>query len=257
MNYCANFEKIDCDTWKKSYKNSNDTLNNSDLSLIRSLGGNIDFKEVDDIYLPLTQFIRIYKNNQKKMSFLRGLFLHRIVKESPFVIGVTGDIAAGKTTVSKLLKILLSNSVSQDEIKIVSISNLFFTDFYSKSTAKNEYFYDKKDIMRVVDFFCQMKDLEIFKDYEFIILEGPDIFNYFSEQLFFLKSFCDFLIYLDASEEIIDKWRREELSLNNKSWIKSDYNGTKECSKISYYQADVVLHMTLNHSVDKIFVKKF
>ena len=80
-------------------------LTEDELDSIKSFNDQISLQDVTDIYLPLAHLIQIYKRSKEDLAFSKGIFLQRESKNQPFIIGISGSVAVGKSTTSRLLQI--------------------------------------------------------------------------------------------------------------------------------------------------------
>ena len=109
-NEFINFERISRETWQQLHRHTTAPLTQEELNSIKSFNDNIKLQEVSDVYLPLINLIRIYRKARTDLTFSKSLFLQKKIKEQPFIIGVSGSVAVGKSTTSRLLQILLSQT---------------------------------------------------------------------------------------------------------------------------------------------------
>ena len=110
-NEFLHFEKINRKTWQSLHRKTTPPLTEEELDSIKSFNDQISLQDVTDIYLPLAHLIQIYKRSKEDLAFSKGIFLQRESKKQPFIIGVSGSVAVGKSTTSRLLQILLSRIV--------------------------------------------------------------------------------------------------------------------------------------------------
>lgn len=110
LNEFINFETISRKEWQRLHKEDNAPLTAEELDSIRSLNDKIDVQEVSDIYLPLINLIRIYQKTANDLTFSKSIFLQKSQTNRPFIIGVSGSVAVGKSTTSRLLQLLLQRT---------------------------------------------------------------------------------------------------------------------------------------------------
>ncbi|MEI7420431.1 MAG: type I pantothenate kinase, partial [Actinomycetes bacterium] len=102
------FVDISRSDWAELAKSTEAPLTQAEIEKIRGLGDFLDLAEVAEIYLPLSQLLNLYVSQAQNLHKISGSFLERTNKRTPFIIGVAGSVAVGKSTVSRLLKELLS-----------------------------------------------------------------------------------------------------------------------------------------------------
>ena len=120
MNEFINFDEISRKTWQNLYNTSIAPLTHDELESIRSLNDEISLQDVEDVYLPLIHLLRLYKKNLEDMSYSKGLFLQKIVKTPPLIIGISGSVAVGKSTTARLLQLLLSRAFPKLTVDLVT-----------------------------------------------------------------------------------------------------------------------------------------
>ena len=118
------------ETWQSLYLSSIVPLTNKELDAIRSLNDEISLQDVIDVYLPLIYLVRLYKKNIENLSFSKGLFLQKIVKTPPLIIGISGSVAVGKSTAARLVQLLLSREFKK--IKCGARDNRWLSLSYSR-----------------------------------------------------------------------------------------------------------------------------
>ncbi|MEN9971413.1 MAG: hypothetical protein RL146_714, partial [Actinomycetota bacterium] len=114
------FDEISRSQWSELAKTSTSPLTESEIEKIRGLGDFLDMAEVSDIYLPLSQLLNLYVTQAQDLHAASDSFLNRTNKRIPFIIGVAGSVAVGKSTVSRLLKELLSRWPSTPTVALVT-----------------------------------------------------------------------------------------------------------------------------------------
>ncbi len=96
------FEKINRETWQNLHRKTTPPLSQTELNSIKSFNDRINLQDVRDVYLPLTNLIGIYKRSKEDLAFSKGIFLQKTSERQPFIIGVSGSVAVGKSTTSRL-----------------------------------------------------------------------------------------------------------------------------------------------------------
>ena len=84
------------------------TLTQVDLDELRGLNDKIDLAEVETIYLPLSRLLNLYVAATQKLFRATNSFLHSEDRKVPYVIGIAGSVAVGKSTTARILRRLLS-----------------------------------------------------------------------------------------------------------------------------------------------------
>ncbi|MCL2858604.1 MAG: type I pantothenate kinase [Streptococcaceae bacterium] len=306
MNEFINFDEISRETWQELYKKSIAPLTNEELESIRSLNDEISLQDVVDVFLPLVHLIRLYKKNLEDMSFSKGLFLQKIVKTPPLIIGISGSVAVGKSTVARLMQILLSRAFKKLDVELVTTDGFLF----SNKELENQKIADKKgfpqsyDMEKLIAFLYDVKSNtpcqvpvyshEIYDTLEdqyqeinspdILIIEGINVLQSPDNQLLYISDFYDFSIYIDADEDRIEQWYLERfkslldlaktdtdnfyhqftqipeadaMKLARDTWANVNHPNLQDYIQPTRSRAEVIVHKTENHYVDKIYLKKY
>jgi type I pantothenate kinase len=306
MKEFMNFDEISRNTWQNLYKKSIAPLTNNELDAIRSLNDEISLKDVVDVYLPLIHLVRLYKKNLEDMSFSKGLFLQKIVKTPPMIIGISGSVAVGKSTAARLVQLLLSREFKKLSVELVTTDGFLYPtdELVSRNLLERKGFPESYDMERLLDFLYKVKNGEasevpiyshetydIVKDEtqkidspDILIIEGINVLQSPQNDALYISDFYDFTIYVDADENMIEKWYLERfdsllklaeddennfyhqftkmpfdqvMKLARETWAKVNRPNLHEYIKPTRTRAEVILHKTDNHYIDKIYLKKF
>src|SRR6201991_3185032 len=84
------------------------TLTSDEVTRLRSLHDRLDMKEVEEIYLPLSRLLSLYVTATQRLFRAQERFLHVDDEKIPFIIGVAGSVAVGKSTTARVLQALLA-----------------------------------------------------------------------------------------------------------------------------------------------------
>ena len=111
MQSLANYDEFSRKEWENfhgEYKKQ--AITDGELRKIKSLDDEISIDDVRSVYAPIRHLLHIYLKNYRKLTKLKNEFLNNKTRKVPFVIGVSGSVAVGKSTTARLLKIMLERS---------------------------------------------------------------------------------------------------------------------------------------------------
>ena len=227
-NEFIHFEKISRHTWQNLHRKTNPPLTEAELDSIKSFNDKISLQDVTDIYLPLTNLIQIYKRAKEDLAFSKGIFLQKESKKQPFIIGVSGSVAVGKSTTSRLLQILLSRTFSNASVELVTTDGFLYPNqtLIEVGILNRKGFPESYNMELLLDFLDTIKNGQ---DYQipvysheiydivpnekqeitaadFVIVEGINVFQNPQNERLYMTDFFDFSIYVDAEVDNIESW---------------------------------------------------
>lgn len=225
-----NYEKITRHIWQNLYKKTLPTLTEAELQSIKSINDEISVQDVNDVYLPLVQLIRIYRKTMSDLSFSKGLFLQKIAERQPFIIGISGSVAVGKSTTARLLQLLLSRTFKTSTVDLVTTDGFLYDNqtLIEKKILDRKGFPESYDMESLIRFLSDMKsgrdaeipvysheiydilpDSVLVKAPDILIVEGINVFQSTQNKRLYINDFFDFSIYVDATETNIERWYLE------------------------------------------------
>ena len=227
-NEFIHYEKISRGTWQSLHRKTTPPLTEEELDSIKSFNDQISLQDVTDIYLPLAHLIQIYKRSKEDLAFSKGIFLQRESKNQPFIIGISGSVAVGKSTTSRLLQILLSRIFPEASVELVTTDGFLYPNslLNERNILNRKGFPESYDMETLLNFLDQLKngqDVEIpvysheiydivphqkqrVRAADFVIVEGINVFQTPHNSRLYITDFFDFSIYVDAAVEDIESW---------------------------------------------------
>ena len=224
------FVEISRSEWAELAKSNDTPLTEAEVENIRGLGDFLDLAEVAEIYLPLSQLLNLYVTNIQQLHQASGGFLHGTAKKTPFIIGVAGSVAVGKSTVSRLLKELLSRWPTTPRVSLVTTDGFLYPNsvLEEKGLMAKKGFPESYDRLALLKFVADIKSgkeevkAPVYSHLTYDIVPGaelvvnsPDVvivegLNVLQPpaigQEVALSDYFDFQIYVDAPTEEIESW---------------------------------------------------
>ncbi|EGJ27174.1 type I pantothenate kinase [Streptococcus porcinus] len=250
-NEFINFIKMTRQSWKDLHQQSRPLLTEDELETITSLNDNINITDVIEVYLPLLNLIQIYKINQENLSFSKSLFLKKDAHYRPFIIGVSGSVAVGKSTTSRLLQLLLARTFKSCKVELVTTDGFLYPNAYlsKHNILDRKGFPESYNMELLLNFLDAMKNgvttevpvysheiydiipnhLQTIESPDFLIVEGINVFQNQQNNRLYMNDYFDFSIYIDADRNHIENWYIErfesilELAKNDDTNFYTEY----------------------------------
>ena len=227
------FVVISRQDWAELGRTTEQPLTSEEITQIQGLGDVLDLQEVADVYLPLSRLLNLYVSGTQSLHASESKFLGERAKRVPFVIGVAGSVAVGKSTVARLLKELLSRWEGTPKVALVTTDGFLYpnAELERRGLMARKGFpesYDRKALLKFVSDIKSgepMVEAPVYSHLaydimpgEFISVDEPDVLiieglNVLQtpekDQPLALSDFFDFKIFVDAAPEDIKTWYLE------------------------------------------------
>lgn len=224
------FNEISREDWAVLGNSTELPLTESEIQQIRGLGDFLDIKEVHDVYLPLSRLLNLYVAEHQKLHKSTSDFLGERASRVPFIIGVAGSVAVGKSTVSRLLKELLSRWEGTPRVEMITTDGFLYPneELERRGLMARKGFPESYDRMALLQFIADVKSgakevsAPVYSHLIYDIVDGqkqtiqnPDVLiveglNVLQSpglgQYVALSDFFDFKIYVDADTVNLTQW---------------------------------------------------
>ena len=211
------------------------TLSEDELQRLRSLNDPIDLDEVRRIYLSISRLLSAHVEATQALFQQRRQFLDfpEAVK-TPFIIGIAGSVAVGKSTTARILKELLARWPSSPQVDLVTTDGFLLPneELRKRGLMERKGFPESYDVAEILKFLTAIKagsgkvEAPLYSHLTYDVLKGeaktidkPDILIFEGINVLqvrdlpedgrtipFVSDFFDFSIYIDADDQLIHDW---------------------------------------------------
>ncbi|EPM1920846.1 type I pantothenate kinase [Vibrio parahaemolyticus] len=209
------------------------TLSEDDLKALQGINENLTMEEAVEIYLPLSRLLNLYVQARQSRNSVLQQFLNTEEHAPPFVIGIAGSVAVGKSTTARILKALLSRWENHPKVALVTTDGFLYPKkvLEERGIMHRKGFPESYDIKRLVEFVSDVKagkpnlevpvyshityditdELKKVDRPDVLIIEGLNVLQSGMDyphdpHRVFVSDFLDFSIYVDAESETIEQW---------------------------------------------------
>ncbi len=122
----ALYREIDRAVWSRLAAGMQQPLTETEIVQLRGLGDRMDLAEVEEVYLPLSRLLSLYASATRRLGADTDEFLGEPDSTTPFVVGVAGSVAVGKSTVARLLRELMSRWPGTPRVELVTTDGFLY-----------------------------------------------------------------------------------------------------------------------------------
>ncbi len=205
------------------------TLAEPELDRLRGINERIDLDEVASVYLPLSRLLNLYVSATQDLHKVSATFLGTISPKVPYVIGIAGSVAVGKSTFARILQALLEQWPDHPKVDLITTDGFLYPNrvLEERGLMNRKGFpesYDTKALLQVlraiksghtvveapvyshVVYDIVADERVVVRSPDIVIIEGLNVLQTNSDAPEFVSDYFDFSIYVDAAEADIEQW---------------------------------------------------
>lgn len=224
------YREIDRADWARLAADLDQPLSETEVVELRGLGDRLSLDEVREVYLPLSRLLSLYATTTKRLGAATSQFLQEDDSTTPFVVGVAGSVAVGKSTIARLLRELMSRWPGTPRVELVTTDGFLYpnAELERRGLMERKGFPESYDRRALLEFLTEVKSgapevrapfyshmrYDIVPDAT-VVVRRPDVV--IVEGLNVLQpppapndvavsDLFDFSIYVDAEPSDVGKW---------------------------------------------------
>jgi type I pantothenate kinase len=213
----ARYLAFDRDEWADLRAATPLTIRERDLEELRGINEKIDLDEVAAIYLPLTRLINLYVSATQNLHKVSATFLGAMAPKVPYVIGIAGSVAVGKSTFARILQALLARWPDHPRVDLITTDGFLFPNAVldDRGIMNRKGFPESYDTKALLSFLRDVKsgatevtapvyshvvydivddERVVINQPDILILEGLNVLQVGSESNEFVSDYFDFSI---------------------------------------------------------------
>lgn len=217
------------------------TLSEDDLQELQGINERVSIGEVEAIYLALSRLLNLHVAATQTLHKATDTFLGSLPQPAPYVIGIAGSVAVGKSTFARILRALLSRWPAHPRVDLVTTDGFLLPnrELERRGLLDRKGFPESYDVRRLVEFMADIKnsrgavhapvyshqaydivpgEFQVVDRPDIVIVEGLNVLQTGEMRAgaerprdgvrprMFVSDFFDFSIYIDADETNIERW---------------------------------------------------
>lgn len=209
------------------------TLDEGDLETLRGINEHLDLDEVVEVYLPLSRLLNLHVAATQQLAEVTATFVGALPSPIPYVIGIAGSVAVGKSTTARLLQALLAHWPNHPRVDLVTTDGFLLpnAELQARSIMHRKGFPESYDQAALIEFLADVKagvgevrapvyshttydivpdEWQVVTNPDVLIVEGLNVLQTRGDgtriPTVFVSDFFDFAVFVHADETDIEQW---------------------------------------------------
>lgn len=227
---------FDRTAWQNLSNRAELPLTQQQLADTKALNDRISLEDVQDVYVPLVRLLQKKYADFEKWNRDKLDFLQIPVKKTPFIVGISGSVAVGKSTTARLLQVLLSNWFSDLKTQLITTDGFLYpnAELKRRHLMSRKGFPESYNMKELIHFLNAVKtgqkqikvpkyshqvydvikdEYDVIDQPDILIVEGINVLQLPANETIYVSDFFDWSIYVDAEADLIEKWFLERFGV--------------------------------------------
>ena len=229
MTASSRYQRFTRSEWAALRADTPLTLTEDDLTHLRGLNDRVSLDEVVDIYLPLSRLLNLHIGASQALHDATATFLGTRGARAPYLVGLAGSVAVGKSTTARIMRALLARWPNHPSVDLVATDGFLHPrrELEARGILHRKGFPESYDLRALITFLSDLKagqagvavpvyshlTYDIVRDEyqridrpDVVIVEGLNILQAGDRPALFASDFFDFTVYVDAEVGHIRQW---------------------------------------------------
>ena len=229
MTASSRYQRFTRSEWAALRADTPLTLTEDDLTHLRGLNDRVSLDEVVDIYLPLSRLLNLHIGASQALHDATATFLGTRVARAPYLVGLAGSVAVGKSTTARIMRALLARWPNHPRVDLVATDGFLHPrrELEARGILHRKGFPESYDLRALITFLSDLKagqagvavpvyshltydivrgEYQRIDRPDVVIVEGLNILQAGDRPALFASDFFDFTVYVDAEVGHIRQW---------------------------------------------------
>jgi type I pantothenate kinase len=212
------------------------SLSARDIDSLLGVAEQMSLAEVADIFLPLSRLLNLQVAAARSLGVVQDTFLGRPAALPPYIIGIAGSVAVGKSTFARVLQAILARWPDHPKVELITTDGFLYSTavLEQRGLMQRKGFPESYDLRRMISFLSAVKagepevaapvyshltydivpgKTQMVRRPDILIFEGLNVLQHSASAPVLASDFFDFSVYVDAEEEHIAEWYRQRFLL--------------------------------------------